>query len=82
MKILGMSRQINLQGYFFAEVHDLGRCIGCMLCAITCPDLAITVHGNAVHYRFFDYFPSPSSSSGSGSGAGDPAVKAVPESRR
>jgi hypothetical protein len=28
-----------------------------MLCAVTCPDLAITVHGNAVQYRCFDYFP-------------------------
>jgi 2-oxoglutarate ferredoxin oxidoreductase subunit delta len=57
MKILGMSREINVKGYFFAEVHDAGRCIGCMLCAITCPDLAITVRGNAVQYRCFDYAP-------------------------
>lgn len=59
MKILGMSREINIKGYFFAEVLDPGRCIGCMLCAICCPDLAITVHGNAVQYRAFEYFPAP-----------------------
>jgi Fe-S-cluster-containing hydrogenase component 2 len=59
MKILGMSREINVKGYFFAEVRDPGRCIGCMLCAITCPDLAIAVHGNSVQYRTFDYFSAP-----------------------
>jgi 2-oxoglutarate ferredoxin oxidoreductase subunit delta len=58
-KILGMSKEINLKGYFFAQVVDPGRCIGCMLCAITCPDVAITVQGNAVQYKMFDYAPTP-----------------------
>jgi NAD-dependent dihydropyrimidine dehydrogenase PreA subunit len=51
-----MSKQINIKGYFYAEVIDPGRCIGCMLCAVMCPDLAIAVHGTAVQYRLYDYF--------------------------
>ena len=57
-QILGMSKDINVKGYFYAEVKDPGRCLGCMLCAITCPDVAIEVHGTAVQYRMFDYFPA------------------------
>jgi len=57
-QILGMSKEINAKGYFFAQVVDPGRCIGCFICALTCPDIAITVHGNAVQYRLYDYFPS------------------------
>jgi len=52
-----MSRDINVKGYFYARVTDPARCIGCMICAVTCPDLAITVHGTAVQYRLFSYFP-------------------------
>lgn len=54
--IIGMSKQINVKGYFYAEVKDPGRCIGCMLCAVMCPDVAIAVHGTAVQYRLYDYF--------------------------
>jgi Fe-S-cluster-containing hydrogenase component 2 len=57
MGIIGMSKEINVKGYFYAQVNDPGRCIGCMLCAVTCPDLAIEVHGTAVQYRLFSYFP-------------------------
>lgn len=53
-QIIRMSREINVKGYFYAEVFDQPRCIGCTLCGLTCPDLAITVGVNAVAYRFFD----------------------------
>jgi 2-oxoglutarate ferredoxin oxidoreductase subunit delta len=53
-QIIHMSTEINIKGYFYAEVFDQPRCIGCTLCGITCPDLAITVGANAVVYRFFD----------------------------
>ena len=70
-KIIGMSKQINVKGYFYAEVFDRGRCIGCMLCALTCPDLAIRVHGTSVQYRTFQYFGDSSGSDGaSGSSFG------------
>ena len=59
MGIIGMSKVINTKGYFFAQVKDPGRCIGCMLCAVTCPDQAILFHGTAVQYRLYDYFPAP-----------------------
>jgi 2-oxoglutarate ferredoxin oxidoreductase subunit delta len=54
-RIIGMSKHINVKGYFFAEVKDASRCIGCMLCAVSCPDLAIFVHGTNVQYRLYDY---------------------------
>lgn len=57
--IIGMSKHINVKGYFYAEVNDPGRCIGCMLCALTCPDLAIEVHGTGVQYRMYHYFDHP-----------------------
>lgn len=51
-KIIGMSKDINSKGYFYAEVEEQKRCIGCRLCCITCPDVAITmaVHGTMYHY--------------------------------
>ncbi len=75
MKILGMSQEINIKGYFFAEVKDPGRCIGCMLCAISCPDNAITVHGNAVQYRCFEYFAAPGNGAGPAAAVRPAAVK-------
>jgi NAD-dependent dihydropyrimidine dehydrogenase PreA subunit len=36
-------------------VHDPSRCIGCRICAITCPDVAIEVHSNGLVYSLFDY---------------------------
>jgi 2-oxoglutarate ferredoxin oxidoreductase subunit delta len=64
MSILGMSKEINVKGYFFAQVNDPGRCLGCMVCAVTCPDVAITVHGTAVQYRLFEYAPPPGAEPG------------------
>ncbi|MBN2056141.1 4Fe-4S dicluster domain-containing protein [bacterium] len=54
-KILAMSEEINVKGYFFSKVIDESRCIGCRICAITCPDVAIEVVSNKVQYCFFDY---------------------------
>ena len=50
--ILGMTRELNAKGYFFATVKEQKRCIGCRICCITCPDVAITmrVNGTMVHY--------------------------------
>lgn len=54
-KIIEMSQDINVKGYFPATVVDQPRCIGCRLCAITCPDLAIEVAVNGVQYQFYEY---------------------------
>jgi Fe-S-cluster-containing hydrogenase component 2 len=50
-----MSREINTKGYFYAQVFEQPRCIGCRLCAVTCPDVAIQIRVNGVSYRFFAY---------------------------
>lgn len=40
---LGLSSQINKNGYRYAElVQD--NCTGCVNCALVCPDVAITVY--------------------------------------
>ena len=40
---LGLSNQINEQGYRYAELIQ-DNCTGCVNCAIVCPDVAITVY--------------------------------------
>jgi 2-oxoglutarate ferredoxin oxidoreductase subunit delta len=54
-KILSMSKEITVKGYFFARMHDPSRCIGCRICAIACPDSAIEVHTHGLTYALFDY---------------------------
>ncbi|HZW40558.1 MAG: ferredoxin family protein [Syntrophothermus sp.] len=40
---LGLSKNINLAGYKYAElVQD--NCTGCINCALVCPEAAITVY--------------------------------------
>ena len=53
--ILGLSKDINVKGYFFAQVVDPSRCIGCRICAVTCPDVAIEIGVNSVQYSLFPY---------------------------
>jgi 2-oxoglutarate ferredoxin oxidoreductase subunit delta len=50
-----MSKELNVKGYFYARVNRPSRCIGCRLCAIVCPDVAIEVDVNAVQYILVDY---------------------------
>lgn len=54
-QVLGMSKTLNEKGYLFAEVRKGPLCIGCRLCAITCPDVAIEVGVHGVQYAFFEY---------------------------
>ena len=54
-QILGMSKELNPKGYFYARVTDFTRCIGCRLCAITCPDVAILVRVQGARYQLFEY---------------------------
>jgi Fe-S-cluster-containing hydrogenase component 2 len=36
-------------------VFDDSRCIGCRICAIVCPDVAIEVYVEGTHYELFAY---------------------------
>lgn len=38
------TEHINAKGYFYAEQFDSSQCIGCKLCAVMCPDSAISVY--------------------------------------
>ncbi|MEC9488029.1 MAG: 4Fe-4S dicluster domain-containing protein [Halanaerobium sp.] len=42
--IIKMSDRFNEKGYRVAEVTDMDKCIACGNCAITCPDVVITVY--------------------------------------
>jgi len=55
MQIISMSKEINLKGYFFARVHEPTKCIGCRICAITCPDVAIQVLTHGTQFVLFEY---------------------------
>ncbi|MBM4396200.1 MAG: 4Fe-4S dicluster domain-containing protein [Deltaproteobacteria bacterium] len=50
--VLGMGKDLNSRGYFYAKVAEPRRCIGCRVCCVTCPDVAIRmlVHGTMIHY--------------------------------
>jgi 2-oxoglutarate ferredoxin oxidoreductase subunit delta len=54
-RILGMSEKLNAKGYKYSQVVDPSRCIGCRLCAVTCPDVAIEVFVEGTQYEFFQY---------------------------
>lgn len=44
-KILRISEDaMNAKGYRTAEITDEKECIGCMSCALVCPDCAIEIH--------------------------------------
>lgn len=54
-KILSMSKDITVRGYFYARMHDPSRCNGCRLCAVVCPDVAIEVFTHGTQYTLFSY---------------------------
>lgn len=42
--LVQIGRTVNSKGYNVAEQADEAQCTGCKLCAIVCPDMAITVY--------------------------------------
>lgn len=54
-KILSLSKDITVRGYFYAQMHDSSRCLGCRICAVVCPDAAISVHTNGTAFALFEY---------------------------
>jgi 2-oxoglutarate ferredoxin oxidoreductase subunit delta len=50
-----MSKDITVRGYFYAQMHDPSRCIGCRICAVVCPDVAITVDTHGTQFVLFEY---------------------------
>jgi len=41
--VLGLSKQLNRQGFYPAYLKDPERCTGCGICARMCPDVVIEV---------------------------------------
>ncbi len=41
---LRSSEGLNKQGYHYAEPSDEGECIGCMICTLVCPEVAVEVY--------------------------------------
>ena len=55
MQILEMSKEINVKGYFIVQLKEPTRCIGCRICAITCPEVAIKVYAHGTRFALFEY---------------------------
>jgi 2-oxoglutarate ferredoxin oxidoreductase subunit delta len=54
-EIIGMSKELNIKGYFYASCTNPVKCLGCRVCAVTCPDVAISVMAEGTVYKYFDY---------------------------
>ena len=42
-KVLKISSSISAKGYTLPQVYNTGKCNGCGICEIVCPDFAIAV---------------------------------------
>jgi len=43
-KVLAFSGSLNASGYNVVRMEKPDACVGCAFCALTCPDVAITVY--------------------------------------
>ncbi len=53
--VLAGGVRLNAKGFTPPEVVEPWRCLGCRLCGIACPDLAIRLTVTGTLYRYFDY---------------------------
>ena len=42
--LLVMSEEVNSKGFHYSTQPDSSKCTGCKMCAIMCPDTAISVY--------------------------------------
>lgn len=42
--VIGIAKEVNRKGYHYAYMKNPDACIGCMNCAIVCPDGVISVY--------------------------------------
>ena len=54
-KVLAMSKEINVKGYLYARPAQPHLCIGCRVCGVVCPDVAVEVAVNGMRYHYFEY---------------------------
>ena len=43
-QVISISKNVNVNGYNYAEATGIDNCIGCASCAIVCPDGVISVY--------------------------------------
>ncbi len=41
--ILTMSKDCNVNGYYYAEANEEGKCTGCLFCVKVCPDICLEI---------------------------------------
>lgn len=54
-QILGMGKELNNKGYFYAQVKEQAKCVGCRICCVVCPDVAIEMSVFGTMYQYFEY---------------------------
>ena len=42
--VIALARQVNANGYRYAQSEQADACVGCASCAVVCPDACITVY--------------------------------------
>lgn len=42
--VLAVGTEVNSKGYQFVYMENPNNCIGCIMCALMCPDAAIEVY--------------------------------------
>ena len=43
-KVLRIGEKANSKGYYYVEAADEAACVGCALCGVVCPDIALRIY--------------------------------------